>query len=84
MLDCSPLSWEPLDQFQPSSTYEGGPMPVWLALDEVIDPVSVSFNHSTSPNNKHVLSDSNIIDVPHVLDWHWVRNLMWIMKFKFK
>lgn len=40
MLDCSPLSWEPLDQFQPSSTYEGGPMPVWLALDEVIDPVS--------------------------------------------
>ncbi|MEW5314141.1 MAG: hypothetical protein WDW38_005660 [Sanguina aurantia] len=38
VLDCSPLSWEPLDQFQPSSTYEGGPMPVWLALDEVIDP----------------------------------------------
>lgn len=43
MLDCSPLQWEPLDEFPAAdraAPMDGGRPPVWLALDEIGDPVS--------------------------------------------
>lgn len=42
MLDCSQLDWEPLEDFPPaenSALTDGGRPPVWLALDEIGDPV---------------------------------------------
>lgn len=40
MLDCSPLEWEALEQLPPADSFPPGAPPVWLALDEVQDPVS--------------------------------------------
>lgn len=40
VLDCTPLEWEPLERLPPADTFPTGPPPVWLALDEVQDPVS--------------------------------------------
>ena len=34
-----PLPWEALDQLPAPEGLTGGPPPVWLALDEVQDPV---------------------------------------------
>ena len=40
VLNCSPLEWQPLDAFAGVSGLPGGSLPpVWLALDEVTDPV---------------------------------------------
>ena len=40
MLDCSPLPWVPLDTFPaPEARSRTLRLPVWLALDEVTDPV---------------------------------------------
>ena len=42
VLDCSPLGWEPLDEFPAANTVapnDGGRPPLWLALDEIGDPV---------------------------------------------
>lgn len=45
MLDCSPLERPTLETFPTASELAaanpGAPPPVWLALDEVVDPVSV-------------------------------------------
>ncbi len=42
ILDCSPLLWQLLDEFPPATVAvaaaAGRPLPVWLALDEVVDP----------------------------------------------
>jgi hypothetical protein len=43
VLDCTPLEWEPLEEFpdaQHVTPVHGGRPPVWLALDEIEDPVS--------------------------------------------
>ena len=41
MLDCSPLPWLPLEDFEPPQDVGSSTrLPVWLALDEVTDPVS--------------------------------------------
>ena len=39
MLLADPLPWEALDQLPAPEGLAGGPPPVWLALDEVQDPV---------------------------------------------
>eukprot|EP00951_Prasinocladus_malaysianus_P030707 scaffold290637_cov17-Prasinocladus_malaysianus.AAC.1 len=39
MLDCGPLDWEVLDQFPAPPAYDGAAPPLWLALDEIMDPV---------------------------------------------
>ena len=39
MLLADPLPWEALDQLPAPQGLAGGPPPVWLALDEVQDPV---------------------------------------------
>ncbi len=43
VLDCSPLQWGQLDAFPTAANIAaaapGAPAPVWLALDEVMDPV---------------------------------------------
>ena len=41
VLDASELQWEELDRMGDTAqlTAAGGPPPVWLALDEVQDPV---------------------------------------------
>lgn len=41
MLDASALDWAEIDRIPLSPQSEGGRPPVWLALDEVQDPVSV-------------------------------------------
>ena len=46
VLDCSPLQFTPLDKLPPAAgvvqaaVEAGVPCPVWVALDEVLDPVS--------------------------------------------
>ncbi len=43
MLDCSALDWEALEEFPPADSAaqpDSGRPPVWLALDEIGDPVS--------------------------------------------
>jgi hypothetical protein len=40
VLDCSPLEWEALERLPPADSFPPGAPPVWLALDEVQDPVS--------------------------------------------
>ncbi len=42
MLDCSALAWEPMDRFPPApeAAAVSAQLPVWLALDEIEDPVS--------------------------------------------
>ena len=42
MLLADPLPWEALDQLPAPESLSGGPPPVWLALDEVQDPVRLS------------------------------------------
>lgn len=46
MLDCSALAWEPLDQFPPAheAAAASARLPVWLALDEIEDPVSSPYS----------------------------------------
>ena len=43
VLDCSPLAWAPLNTFPKAA--RGGALPVWLALDEISDPVSPTDAH---------------------------------------
>lgn len=48
VLDCSPLEWEPLDEFPAADSVagtDGSRPPVWLALDEIGDPVSSCCMH---------------------------------------
>ena len=40
MLLCGPLEWERMDAMPSPGTLPEGPPPIWLALDEVQDPVS--------------------------------------------
>jgi 21S rRNA (GM2251-2'-O)-methyltransferase len=41
VLDCSALEWEAMDRLPDAQPPDGGGRrPVWLALDEVTDPVS--------------------------------------------
>ena len=41
VLDCSPLPWVSLEDFEPpQAASSSNRLPVWLALDEVTDPVS--------------------------------------------
>jgi len=42
VLDCSPLGWVEMDVLPPTVGLPPGPPPVWLALDEVQDPVSIT------------------------------------------
>jgi tRNA G18 (ribose-2'-O)-methylase SpoU len=42
VLDCSPLDWEALERLPPADSFPPGAPPVWVALDEVQDPVSHS------------------------------------------
>ena len=46
VLDCSALAWEPLDQFPPADEAAAASvrLPVWLALDEIEDPVSSPYS----------------------------------------
>ena len=51
MLDCSALDWEPLEEFPEAGTLAAaaetsGRQPVWLALDEIGDPVSAPITAS--------------------------------------
>lgn len=47
MLLCAALEWERMDAMPSRSALPQGPPPIWLALDEVQDPVSsVPFNPS--------------------------------------
>lgn len=43
MLDCSPLHWATMSRFPEAPTTlrstPAGALPVWLALDEITDPV---------------------------------------------
>ena len=39
VLLCTPLEWERMDSMPPVAGLPEGPHPVWLALDEVQDPV---------------------------------------------
>lgn len=43
MLDCSPLQWAAMSRFPHAPTalqsMPAGALPVWLALDEISDPV---------------------------------------------
>ena len=43
MLDCSSIAWEPMDQFPPAQEAAISSMkhPIWLALDEIEDPVTL-------------------------------------------
>jgi len=47
VLDCSPVSFTPMDKLPPApevmqaAAAAGSAPPVWVALDEVLDPVSV-------------------------------------------
>ena len=44
VLDCSPLDWERLEEFEEAakaSHASPAQLPVWLALDEIGDPVSL-------------------------------------------
>ena len=42
VLDCSSLAWEPMDTFPPAeeAAVSSTQLPIWLALDEIEDPVS--------------------------------------------
>ena len=42
LLDCGPLEWGNMETFPdaPEATDDGSLPPLWLALDEVYDPVS--------------------------------------------
>ena len=45
VLDCAPLDWERLEEFEEAtkaSQASSAQLPVWLALDEIGDPVSLS------------------------------------------
>jgi hypothetical protein len=46
VLDCSALAWEPLDEFPPADEAAAASvrLPVWLALDEIEDPVSSPYS----------------------------------------
>ena len=41
VLDCSALTWEPMDVLPPAETAAASSarLPIWLALDEIEDPV---------------------------------------------
>ena len=39
VLDCTPLDWEALERLPPADSFPPGAPPVWVALDEVQDPV---------------------------------------------
>lgn len=43
VLDCSALEWQLMDQFLPAEEAAASSkrLPIWLALDEVEDPVSL-------------------------------------------
>lgn len=43
VLDCSSIAWEPMDQFPPAqeAATSSTKFPIWLALDEIEDPVTV-------------------------------------------
>ena len=42
VLDCSSLAWDPMDQFPSAqeAAASSTQLPIWLALDEIEDPVS--------------------------------------------
>ena len=48
MLIAEPLAWEALDQLPAPESLPSGPPPIWLALDEVQDPVRLvwAFPHA--------------------------------------
>ena len=51
MLDCSALEFEPMAALPDAPTAAaaaGGRLPVWLCLDEVMDPVSQQGTHPCS------------------------------------
>ena len=48
VLDCSALEWQLMDQLPPAeeAAADSKRLPIWLALDEVEDPVSPCCPHS--------------------------------------
>ena len=48
LLDCGPLEWGTMEKFEdaPEATDDGSVPPLWLALDEVYDPVSCYGHHN--------------------------------------
>ena len=53
VLDCSALEWQFMDQFPPAeeSAASSKRLPIWLALDEIEDPVSSCCPDSSSTQN---------------------------------
>ncbi len=73
-LDCSSLDWEQLDEMPEIAMSAGETIPIWLALDEVTDPV----RHSSFSHLQQVLTGSHMEFSTHVhvlcldvLNWEW-------------